>query len=345
MQSSSSLLEDRVIFYKHFSANFYSAWPFVLGRTISQLPQTIFDTMTFSTLIYFFVGLAGRDSASNYFIYLSLLIVFAVTVAQNLNVFAAFADSGSLSALSACLVLLLVLFGGFIVPPNVIPGYYSWLYWWNPFAWVYRGVVVNEFRSGRWGDTADMILETTGFTDPQGEPFGQEWIGYAFAYLLPYSVLCSVLTALILTFVRNEGGKTAVPANQESSNKEEESGERISIPFKPVTLSFSDVCYDVKASTGSDTLRLLKNVNGLFLPHRMCALMGESGAGKESIHSSWRSYVCTFSHLYLLYSTDYTAGCHRLEEAERNHKRRSLLEWLATRLRFFPTLFWICGAV
>jgi ABC-2 type transporter len=39
MQSSSGLLQDRIIYYKHASANFYSAWPFVFGRTISQMPQ------------------------------------------------------------------------------------------------------------------------------------------------------------------------------------------------------------------------------------------------------------------------------------------------------------------
>ena len=39
MQSSSSLIEDRAIYYKHADANFYSAWPFIFGRTLSQMPQ------------------------------------------------------------------------------------------------------------------------------------------------------------------------------------------------------------------------------------------------------------------------------------------------------------------
>ena len=40
-------------------------------------------------------------------------------------------------------------------------------------------------------------------------------------------------------------------------------------------LSFKNVSYEVKSSTGSDTLRLLNNVSGVFRAGRMCALMGE----------------------------------------------------------------------
>ena len=39
MQSASGLLQDRIIFHKHSAANFYSAWPFVFGRVLSQMPQ------------------------------------------------------------------------------------------------------------------------------------------------------------------------------------------------------------------------------------------------------------------------------------------------------------------
>ena len=54
-------------------------------------------------------------------------------------------------------------------------------------------------------------------------------------------------------------------------------------PFVPVDLSFDNLCYDVKASTGGETLRLLNNVSGVFSGGRMCALMGESGAGKTTL--------------------------------------------------------------
>ena len=39
MQAASGLIADRVIFYKHADGGFYSSWPFVLGRTLSTIPQ------------------------------------------------------------------------------------------------------------------------------------------------------------------------------------------------------------------------------------------------------------------------------------------------------------------
>jgi hypothetical protein len=71
----------------------------------------------FATILYFMVGLADRDSASNFFTYLGLLFVFALLMNQQLAVFASFASAGELNAYSACVVLLLILFGGFIIVP------------------------------------------------------------------------------------------------------------------------------------------------------------------------------------------------------------------------------------
>lgn len=39
LQSVSGLVDDRTLYYKHAAANFYSAWPYVIGRAISQMPQ------------------------------------------------------------------------------------------------------------------------------------------------------------------------------------------------------------------------------------------------------------------------------------------------------------------
>jgi hypothetical protein len=39
MQNASSMQFDKVIFFKQNDANFYSAWPFIFGRVLSQFPQ------------------------------------------------------------------------------------------------------------------------------------------------------------------------------------------------------------------------------------------------------------------------------------------------------------------
>lgn len=150
--------------------------------------------------------------------------------------------------------------------------------------------MINEFRSGRWSNP-DEILMNSGFTNRRtGEAYGEEWIGYAFAFTIPYSLLCTVLTALCLSRVRGNAGSSSAAGNVDSTanhglsvnastavdgEPEQPQAEKtnIEISFNPVTLSFHDVCYDVTASTSSEKLRLLNNVNGIFRSGRMCALM------------------------------------------------------------------------
>jgi ABC-type multidrug transport system fused ATPase/permease subunit len=244
--------------------------------------KTTMETVVFATIMFFMVGFADRDPV-NYLVYLSILLVFALLMNQQLAVFASFATSSTLQACSACLLLLLTLLGGFIVAPDIIPNYMTWIYWWNPFAWTYRALIVNEFRSARY-EFPDQELVRLGFVLEDGDPFGQEWVAYSFLYSVPYLVLCAVGTGLGLTYVRDAGGAAPPdPTAEQTPNDGEDERVRIDIPFKPVDLSFSDICYEVTASTSKAQLKLLNNVNGVFRAGRLCALMGSSGAGKTTL--------------------------------------------------------------
>ena len=247
------------------------------------------DVLVFGSILYFMVGL--HLSAENYFIFIAILFTFSVLINQIMAVFAASVSTKS-SVQTVCAILLLfcILFGGFIVPPNVIPVYYEWIYWWNPFAWAYRALLLLEFQSDSWTDPdGDAILLSMGFVGPDGKAFEKEWVGYWFAYMAGHYVVCVFATAWCIGSFSDAGGNSSVSSTDaaeiakevDSSVKGESSGDgQKDIPFLPATLTFEDICYDVQASTGKETLRLLDNVNGVFQAGRMCALMGSSGAGK-----------------------------------------------------------------
>jgi ABC-2 type transporter len=301
-----ALVDDRVIFRKHYEANFYSAYPFVVGRAIAQMPQIFMDVLVFGSILYVPLrlghlvapwsfgsfgfpfplnryGMVGlHPSLENYVIFIAILFTFSVSINQLMAVFAAKASTkASVQVLSAVILLFCILFGGFIVPPNVIPHYYIWVYWWNPFAWAYRALLVLEFQSDSWED-GDVILRTTGFVDPNDKPFQTEWVGYWFIYMASTYVFYVFLTAYGLGNFTSSGSNISsgnhdtVKSSATEGNFDEK---KVVIPFVPATLTFENICYDVQESTGSDKLRLLNNVDGIFKSGRMCALMGSSGAG------------------------------------------------------------------
>jgi ABC-type multidrug transport system fused ATPase/permease subunit len=311
LQSSSGLVADRVLYHKQANANFYSAWPYVLGRAISQLPQVrgecvslyllssyltnllfafsrpmkpktlLLDTLVSGAILYYMIGLADRDSFPNFVIYSVVLFVFATLMNQQMALFASFGTNSQVQVYGACTLFFAILFSGFIIPLQTIPDYLSWIYWWNPFAWAYNALILNEVYSGRWSNP-DAILIANGFVKPDGSVLDEAYIGWGVLYMSIYWIVCCIFTALGLTYATDSNGAGAAPEKIVDSGDVQETNQdqsKIVIPFKPLALSFQNLCYEVTASTSKEKLMLLKNINGIFHPGRMCALMGSSGAG------------------------------------------------------------------
>jgi ABC-type multidrug transport system ATPase subunit len=267
-----TLLDDRGIFYRHHNSNFYSAISYVLGRVTALIPSMLMDASLQGISIYWMVGF--KPTAGAFFIYFFYFLVFNIMILQLFNIYVALAPNKSaLTAACTFTIFFNTLFCGFIISPDVIPVYWIWIYWMMPSAWVYRGLVINQL------DEAD--LTRFGFV-LNGEPFSKQWIGYGFAYVIGCFVLATFAAAFFLHLRVEEPKKSAPEVEQDKSEAEDAHNEALTA-FTPVDLSFHDLCYEVKASKGSDKLRLLKSVSGIFRSGRMCALMGESGAGKVCI--------------------------------------------------------------
>jgi len=56
-------------------------------------------------------------------------------------------------SLSGVIVLLFVLFSGFILPPSQISNGWIWFYWISPVSWVLKALTVNQFLSGTYAFT------------------------------------------------------------------------------------------------------------------------------------------------------------------------------------------------
>lgn len=245
------------------------------------------DCFAFGTILYFMVGLA--NTAANYFIFMATLVTFSVLMNELLFMFATYARTkDAVQVASACLVFFFILFSGFIIAPDIVPDYYTWIYWYNPMAWAYRALIINQYRSPEYTQVeGDNILSFAGFVDNNGVPFPADWIGYTFYYMLGHTVITMLTSAVILQKVRvNKIAGLTDEQVERLVSQEGQSAEpavETNISFKPVALTFEDICYDVKASTGGETLRLLSNIDGAFRTGRMCALMGSSGAGKTTL--------------------------------------------------------------
>jgi len=164
----------------------------------------------------------------------------------------------------------------------------------NYFAWCFRGLVVNEFDSGRYSEVIDTplgpltqgeaILIQFGFIDADDDPYTFQWAGWGVLFALMCAILAILCSVFFLSYVRFATGKSLVTdkGEEEDDDDEEISGKQVEIPFKRVDLTFKDIHYTVIASTSDEKLELLKGIDGIVEAGKMTALMGSSGAGKTS---------------------------------------------------------------
>ena len=278
MTSAPDEIDGRAIHYKHYEARFYQVFSYIFGRFISTLPQRSIEITAFAIPLYWMVGL--DPSPASFFIFLAILICYTSGLKMMFSILAqTLPKKANVQGVGTFVVLLLTLFGGFIIVPAAIQPWFMWIYYLNPAAWALQGLLSNEFMSSKYDNS---VIPGEDFLSVPGFQTGREWIGYTFAYMIPYSVLCTFILGIVLKYIKIE--PTRADAKLGKSVTIGERGEKsteMNLPFTPVDLTFEKLVYEVKASTGGETLRLLNEVSGIFKMGRMCALMGSSGAGES----------------------------------------------------------------
>jgi len=288
-------IDVRGIFYKQQDANFYPTGAYVMGRSLAALPTSIIDAVVYGTIIYWFVGLAYNDGATvgNYFMFLLLVLVTAYCAGLTFSIFSAISkDRSTAQAYLSIAVVVMVLFSGFTVQPDIIPNYWIWVYWINMFAWMLRALVVNEYQSGKYSDPVstdpyaeygESVLERFGFT-LNGEPFSFIWTWYGILFSVGTCLACVLCSVYFLIKIRHETGASLAAHMQDEGDEGFDNEEdTVQLEFPRVNLTFKDIHYTVTASTSDEKLELLKGIDGYIEGGKMTALMGSSGAGKTTL--------------------------------------------------------------
>jgi hypothetical protein len=279
------ILDQRAVFYKHSGGMFFSAPAFVLAQTVVLYPLQLMETLTFTTIIYWSVGLSSDYDGSRYFSFMFIVFVFTLLVSQLFRLVAFNVASATVGQAQAGVVLILmVLFSGYIIPKSNIPPGWIWFYWINPIAYVLRSVTVNEFLAPDYdfevcvdnGCTAtqrfgDLVLES------RGNPTEQVWVWYGVAVMVGMYILLLGLSMLSLSYVRLEPSPPPPPpqVSEEEAERQlasSDQAEHVEIPFEPVTFAFQDIWYTIKLPKGEE-LDLLRGVSGYFEPGTLTALV------------------------------------------------------------------------
>lgn len=303
------------VVYKQKAFCLYPAWAYCLPSSIIKIPFSVLDSLVWTSITYYVIGYSPE--ISRFFRQFLLLIVLHMSSTSMCRFLASvFKTDVAATTVGSLVLVLMFLFGGFILPRPSLPKWLRWGFWLSPMTYGEIGITLNEFLAPRWQKIQEGNI-TTGreVLRSRGLDYDSHFFWISVGALLGFAVVFDIGFILALTYLKEPKPSRALvskkrlpqPTRGERSNEVElknksvavdishtprgtQSTGKMVLPFEPLTISFKDVQYFVDTppemknhGSNEKNLQLLRDITGAFRPGILTALMGVSGAGKTTL--------------------------------------------------------------
>ncbi|XP_044500167.1 pleiotropic drug resistance protein 3-like isoform X2 [Mangifera indica] len=299
------------VFYKQRELRLYPAWAYAIPIAILKIPLSLIESVVWTCLTYYVIGYTPE--ASRFFHQLILIFAVHLTSLSMFRFVASVCKTVSAAMTAGVLGLLLVMiFGGFIIKHPSMPVWLKWGFWVSPLTYAEIGVSGNEFLAPRW-QKVSLSNATIGkaVLDSRGLNYQGYFLWISLGALFGFALLFNFGFVLALSFLKPPGSSRAMisrekfdeiqrsPSSNDVDLVERNTGNkpnqasnkgRMVLPFQPHTLTFQNMNYFVdtplemrKQGFADKKLQLLSDVTGALRPGVLTALMGISGAGKTTL--------------------------------------------------------------
>ncbi|XP_051148620.1 ABC transporter G family member 32 [Andrographis paniculata] len=305
------------ILYKHRDLHFYPCWAYTLPSWLLSIPTSLMESGLWVAVTYYVVGYDPnitrflRQFLLFFFLHQTSLSLFRLIGSLGRNMIVA-------NTFGSFAMLIVMALGGYIISRDRIPSWWIWGFWISPLMYAQDAASVNEFLGHAWDKSIEgnstlslgqALLKSRSF-------FSQSywyWIGVG--AMVGYTILFNLLFTFFLAKLNPLRKHQAIVSKEELEERDKmRKGEPVVIqlrdflqhsgsfakksfkskgmvlPFQPLSMSFSNVCYYVdvplelkQQGIAEDKLQLLNNITGAFRPGVLTALVGVSGAGKTTL--------------------------------------------------------------
>ncbi|XP_056162933.1 pleiotropic drug resistance protein 3-like [Syzygium oleosum] len=298
------------VFYKQRDFFFYPAWAYTIPAAVLKIPFSLLDAFLWTAITYYGVGYSPEPQ--RFFKQLILLFLVHQVSISMFRLIASMVQNPPVAAISGLFSLLvLFLFGGFVIPKPSLPGWLKWGFWLSPLSYAEIGASVNEFLAPRWqkvsslnGTLGQQVLKQRGLD------FSDNFYWISVGSLIGFWLVFNIGFTCALSFSKAPSRSQAVVSSKKLSQlgkdrdinrptlREQVANNDTAItkvrgmvlPFEPTTLTFENVRYFVETPKKmreqgfpERRLQLLRDITGALRPGVLTALMGVSGAGKTTL--------------------------------------------------------------
>ncbi|CAO2840837.1 unnamed protein product [Amaranthus hypochondriacus] len=292
------------VFYKQRDNCFYPAWAWSLSSWVLRVPYSVLESVVWSCIVYYTVGLA--PTPERFFRFMLLLFVIHQMALGLFRMVATLArDMVIANTCSSAALLGVLCLGGFIIPKAMIKPWWIWAYWISPLSYAQNAISVNEFTATRWMMPSGNSTVGMKVLDLHAIPTDGRWYWIGVIVLSLYALLFNNILTIALTYLHPlkkaqtvvpvevsddgafNGGKDSIQIGAFINNQKQKG---MILPFQPLNMTFHNVNYFVdmpkamkQKGLQENRLQLLSNVSGVFSPGVLTALVGSSGAGKTTL--------------------------------------------------------------
>ncbi|ORX62950.1 hypothetical protein DM01DRAFT_1314652 [Hesseltinella vesiculosa] len=314
-----NFLTGRSILDKHKHYAMYRPSAYYLAQVILDIPFAIVQVLLFEICAYFMMGL--KMTAGAFFTFFIVLFFTNMMMNGFFRLFGAISPSFFIAAqVSGVLLVALVSYVG--KPFNSMHPWLSWIYWFNPFTYGFKALLINELQGqiyscdgpgnsipygpgyDDWNyRTCTMQGGVPGESFVLGDSYLRKYLSYEpsqlwapdFLVVVGYFILFTFLTAMAMEHLSyNRGGNLTrlyLPGKAPKPRTEEEEEERLR-QQNEVTKHMDQIAtgttftwqhINYTVPYKGDQLQLLNDIGGIVKPGHLTALMGSSGAGKTTL--------------------------------------------------------------
>ncbi|KAI2486915.1 ABC transporter CDR4 [Pyrenophora tritici-repentis] len=161
-----TLYAQRSIVEKHSRYALYHPSAEAFASMLMDMPYKICNALSFNMVLYFMTNL--RREPGNFFFFVLLSFTLTLTMSMLFRSMAALSRSLVQALAPAGILMLgLVMYTGFAIPPSYMLGWSKWMRWINPVAYGFESLMVNEF-SGRQFRCNTFVPSGPGFESITG---------------------------------------------------------------------------------------------------------------------------------------------------------------------------------
>ncbi|KXT14830.1 hypothetical protein AC579_4072 [Pseudocercospora musae] len=169
-------VSGRAVVARHKDYAFYRPSAVGIARVVADFPVILAQVLLFGIIMYFMTNLTV--TAGRFFIYLLFVYLTTILLTALYRMFASLSpEIDTAVRFSGIGLNLLIIYTGYVIPKTQLLSKYiwfGWIYWINPIAYSFEGVLTNEF-SGRTMQCAPEQLV------PQGPGIDPAYQGCAIA--------------------------------------------------------------------------------------------------------------------------------------------------------------------